>query len=153
MASGFWYLEDGRCLARRMSWMAHLLEIITNEMKNIKGAELFYEYLKPFVPDQDDESNGYGGFIRKSTGENVMMVLDLREFTPENRAYFWQAAQQTMQKLILQGEAQQEGDVFLLRLLLDMHKRINKGEAPEMLSDTGKHIEPYSGIKAGPGWN
>jgi hypothetical protein len=153
MASGFWYLEDGRCFARRMSWMAHLMELITNELKEIEGAGLFYEYLKKFVPDQDDESNGYGGFIRKRTGENIMMVLDLREFTPENRAYFWQATQQALQKLILKGNEQHQGDIVLLKLLLDMHKRIKKGESPEKLSDTGKHIEPYNGLKAGPGWN
>lgn len=153
MASGFWYLEDGRCFAKRMSWMAQLMELITNELKEIEEAELFYDYLKDFVPDQDDESNGYGGFIRKSTGENIMMVLDLREFTLENRAYFWQATQKALQKLIIKANMQYEGDITLLRLLLDMHKRIKKGEAPEKLSDTGKNVKPYSGIKAGPVWN
>ena len=45
MASAFWTLEDGRGFARRWSWMAELLELITNELKTIHGAEEFYEYL------------------------------------------------------------------------------------------------------------
>ena len=152
MASGFWYLEDGRCFARNVAWMTHLLKMIIREMKELPAAELFCQYLEQFVPDSESEFNGYGGFIRKKTGENIMMVFDLREFTPENQNYFWRASQQALKKLVIQADSPAAEDVFLLKKLLDMHKRIIQGEAPEKLSDTGSYIEPYSGKKVGPGW-
>ena len=46
MASAFWTLEDGRALARRWTGMAYLLELITNELKEIEGAEEFYVFFR-----------------------------------------------------------------------------------------------------------
>ena len=77
MASAFWTLEDGRGLARRWSGMAYLLDLITRELKEIEGAEAFYEYLEPFVyrEENGDEYNGYGGFIMGE--EDIMFNFDL----------------------------------------------------------------------------
>ena len=54
--------------------MACMLELITDELKEIEGANPFYEYLERFVyrEENGDENNGYGGFIRKD--ENLMLL-------------------------------------------------------------------------------
>jgi hypothetical protein len=89
MASAFWYLEDGRGFAGRWRGMFWMLELINNEIKLIKGAEEFSEYLDYYIWNKElDEYNGYGGFVRTSTGENIMLDIDLREFTKTNRQYF-----------------------------------------------------------------
>lgn len=152
MASGFLYLEDGRCFARRMSWIGYLLGLINNEIKLIEGAELFSKYLEYFIPNENDESNGYGGFIKKDTNEHIMLVLDLREFTKTNQKYFWIGAQNAVKRLITSDGEQQKDNIELLKILLDMHKSITRGENPALLSDTGVNIRPYSGEKKGPGW-
>jgi hypothetical protein len=151
MASAFWTLEDGRGLARRWTGMAYLLELITNELKKMKGAEAFYEYLERFVyrEENGDEYNGYGGFIRKD--ENIMLNVDLRAFAPENRGYFWRAAQNALTEIKIKNDKQNEGIEILLTTLLDMHKRIKRGEDPMMLNDM-TIVEPETTEKLGPGW-
>ena len=151
MASAFWTLEDGRALARRWVGMAYMLELITTELKEIKGAEDFYEYLDTFVyrEENGDEYNGYGGFIRND--EDIMFNFDLRTFSPKNRDLFWQATQNALSKIKIQNDKQNEGIEFLLTTLLDMHKRIKKGEDPMLLNDM-KIIEPEPTEKVGPGW-
>ena len=151
MASAFWTLEDGRGLARRWTGMAYMLELITNELKEIKGAEAFYEYLEKFVyrEENGDEYNGYGGFIRKD--KNIMLNFDLRSFAPKNRDYFWQATQNALKKIKIQSDKQNEGIEFLLTTLLDMHKRIKNGEDPMLLNDM-RIIEPDSKEQLGPEW-
>ena len=151
MASAFWTLEDGRGFARRWAGMAYVLEIITNELKEIKEAEAFYEYLEPFVycEENGDEYNGYGGFIRKN--ENIMFNFDLRSFAPKNCDYFWQASQSALTKIRIQNDKQNDDVEFLLTSLLDMHKRISKGENPMMLNDM-KIIATEPTEKLGPGW-
>jgi hypothetical protein len=151
MASAFWTLEDGRALARRWTGMAYALKLITNELKEIIGAEAFYEHLERFVyrEENGDEYNGYGGFIRKD--ENIMFNFDLRSFAPKNRNYFWQAAQKALTKIKTQNEKKNEGIEFLLTTLLDMHKRIKKGEDPTLLNDM-RIVEPELSEKIGPGW-
>lgn len=151
MASAFWTLEDGRALARRWSGMAYLLELITNDLKEIKGAEEFYDFLEKFVcrEEKGDEYNGYGGFIRKD--ESILFNFDLRTFTPENRDFFWQATQNAFTRIKIQNDKQNEGIEYLLTTLLDMHKRIKKGEDPMLLNDIGI-IEPETNEKIGPGW-
>jgi len=151
MAKAFWTLEDGRGFARPWAAMAYLLKLITNELKEIEGAKSFYEYMERFVYQNElgDEYNGYGGFIRKD--ENIMFNFDLRSFTPKNRDYFWQATQIALTKIKIQPDGQNEGIGLLLATLLDMHKRIKKGETPMMLNDM-KIIEPDPNEKLGPGW-
>ncbi len=151
MASAFWTLEDGRALARRWTGMAYLLELITNELKEIEGAEEFYVFLEKFVyrEENGDEYNGYGGFIRQD--ENIMFNFDLRTFAPKNRDFFWQATQSAMTKIKIQNDKQYEGIEILLTTLLDMHKRIKKGEDPMLLNDM-RVIEAKSLEKIGPGW-
>ncbi|OAD43838.1 hypothetical protein [Polaribacter atrinae] len=151
MASAFWTLEDGRGFARRWSGMAYMLELITNELKHIAGAEDFYNYLEWFVirEEKGDEYNGFGGFIRND--ENIMFDIDLRTFTPANRAYFWGATQKALIKLIKQKDEKNEGIIFLLTTLLDMHKRIKKGEDPMELNHMN-NIESEPTEKLGPGW-
>lgn len=151
MASAFWTLEDGRALARRWTGMAYMLELITGELKEIKGANAFYEYLEKFVYREEygDEYNGYGGFIRRD--ENIMFNFDLRTFAPKNRDFFWQATQSALTKVKIRNDKQYEGIEFLLTTLLDMHKRIKKGEDPMLLNDM-RVIEPEPLEKIGPGW-
>ena len=151
MASAFWTLEDGRGIARRWTGMAYMLELITEELKEIKGAEEFYRYLEKFVfrEENGDEYNGFGGFIRGN--ENIMFNFDLRTFAPKNREYFWQATQKALTKLKIQDDNQNEGIVFLLTILLDMHKRIRIGEDPNLLTDM-TIIQPEPNEKLGPGW-
>lgn len=151
MASVFWTLEDGRGFSRRWSWMADMLKHITEELETIEGAEEFYKYLVYFVIDEEngDEYNGHGGFIRAN--ENIMFDFDLRTFTPENRGYFWQASQNALRNLLVLEDKKYEGDIFLLTELLDMHKRIKKGEAPEELNHYNI-IQPEPNEKRGPGW-
>jgi hypothetical protein len=151
MASAFWTLEDGRGMARRWTGMAYMLELITDELKEIDGAKDFYDYLANFVyrEENGDEYNGYGGFIRGN--EDIMFNIDLRTFAQLNRDYFWQATQKALTKLKIQEGNQHEGIIFLLTRLLDMHKRIKKGENPMLLTDT-RTIEPEPNEKLGPGW-
>jgi hypothetical protein len=151
MASAFWTLEDGRGFARRWTGMAYMLELITNQLKEIKGAEAFYEYLERFVyrEENGDQYNGYGGFIRKD--ENIMFNFDLRTFAPKNRDYFWQAAQSALTKIKIQNDKQNEGIEFSMTTLLDMHKRIKRGEDPMILNDM-EIIEHEPTEKLGPGW-
>jgi hypothetical protein len=151
MASAFWTLEDGRVFARRWATMAYMLELITNELNEIKGADEFYEYLEKFVfrEENGDEPNGFGGFIRGH--ESIMLNIDLRTFAPINRDYFWQATQNALTKLKVQEDNQDEGVDLLLTTLLDMHKRTKKGEDPMLLNHL-KIIEPAPTEKLGPGW-
>jgi len=151
MASAFWTLEDGRGFAQRWSAMAYMLELITDELKEITGAEEFYEYLEKLVfrEENGDEYNGFGGFIRKN--ENIMFNIDLRTFAPKNREHFWQATQKALAKLKIVKDNKNEGIDLLLTTLLDMHKRINKGEDPMLLNHM-QTIEPDPKEKLGPGW-
>ncbi len=151
MASAFWTLEDGRGFARRWTGMAYMLELITNELKEIKGTENFYEYLVWYVyrEENGDIYNGYGGFIRND--EDIMFNFDLRTFAPINREYFWQVAQKALSKLKVKNDINNERIDALLTCLLDMHKRINKGEDPMILNHMIR-IEPETNEKVGPGW-
>lgn len=153
MASAFWYLEDGRGFARRWTGMFYMLELINDEIKLIKGAEQFSEYLARYIWDADvDIYNGHGGFIRASTNESIMLNIDLREFTEINRQYFWQGAQNALRNLITANDEKNDWMVYLLKNLLDMHKRIRRGEDPQLLNHLIR-TEPYSGLKKGPGWD
>ena len=151
MASAFWTLEDGRGFARRYTGMAYMLELITNELKEIKGAEAFYEYLEKFVhrEENEDDYNGYGGFIRGN--EDIMFNFDLRTFAPKNREHFWEATQGTLTKIKAKNGDENEGVEILLTILLDMHKRIVKGEDPMLLNDLTV-VEHNPTEKLGPGW-
>jgi hypothetical protein len=152
MASAFWILEDGRGFSIRWSGMSHMLDLITEELKKITGAEEFYKYLEKFVfrKENGDEYNGYGGFVRDN--DNIMLNFDLRSFTPTNRNYFWKAAQRALTRIKLKNDEKNEGIVFLFTTLLDMHKRIKRGENPMELSHIDI-IEPEPNEKLGPGWS
>lgn len=80
-----------------------------------------------------------------------MFDFDLRTFTSENRAYFWQACQSALSKLIVAGAKKYEGDIFLLTILLDMRKRIEKGEESSKLNHYSA-VLPNPNEKLGPGW-
>lgn len=152
MASAFWYLEDGRGFAQRWTGMFYLLKLINTEIRLLKGAEAFAQYLDYFIWDEEtDEYNGHGGFIRASTNEDINIDIDLREFTPENRAFFWKGSQAALKKLIKANDESNIEMIYLLKHLLDMHKRIKQGEDPQTLNDLVIN-EPYSGLKKGPGW-
>lgn len=150
MASAFWTLEDGRGFARNWLRMANMLDLITGELKTIEGAEKLYEYLEKLVyrEKDGDECNGYGGFFRGD--ESIMFNFDLRTFTPENREFFWEATQKALGKLKVSGD--NEEITFLLTTLLDMHKRIKKGEDPMLLNHLTV-VVPHQLVKHGPGWD
>ena len=151
MAKAFWTLEDGRTFAARWTGMSYLLNLITIELKEIKGAEDFYDFLEKFVyrEENGDEYNGYGGFIRKD--KSIMFDFDLRTFAPKNRSFFWQATQNALTRIKIQNGKKNEFLERLLMTLLDMHKRIKKGEDPMLLNDLSI-IEPDPKEKIGPGW-
>jgi hypothetical protein len=151
MASAFWTLEDGRGFSRKWTWMASMLKIIAEELKEINAAEEFYNYLCEFVycEENGDECNGYGGFIREN--QNTMLNFDLRTFAPTNRIYFWEASQKALAKLMVTKNEIDEGTIHLLTVLLDMHKRIQKGENPVLLNHL-TIIKAEPSIKFGPGW-
>lgn len=151
MASGFWFLEDGRCFARRVESMGYFLKFINTQIEKIEGAKPFSEYLSQFIPDDNDIPNGYGGFIKTDTNQNIMQVFDLREFTIENQNYFWDGVQSALTKLIQTNDPNLEGVIDNLKILLDMHKRITKREHPNELSDI-REPYPLSEKKLGPGW-
>lgn len=151
MASAFWTLEDGRGFARPCGYMAYMLELITDEMQSMEEAQDFYGYLEKYVfrKDRGDELNGLGGFIRGD--ESIMFNFDLRSFAPKNRKYFWVAAQKALTKLKVQKEEHTVTVTQFLTVLLDMHKRINRGEDPMSLSHY-RIIVPQPNEKLGPGW-
>lgn len=140
-ASAFWTLEDGRGFARNWGRMAYMLKLITDELKTIKGAGEFYDYLERFVFKEEtgNSENGYGGFIRGN--ENIMFNFDLRTFAPQNREFFWQAAQRALTNLKIRQDSADDGTILLLTVLLDMHKRIMRGEDPVELNDM-RTVEP-----------
>lgn len=152
MASGFWYLKDGRGFAKRVQVMFVLLEEIVSELELEKEAEEFANYLRKYIPTEKHELNGYGGFYDKETGENTMLIIDFREFTLENQNRFWEAVQRKVGKLIKTGNDEDEIKILLLKELLDMNKRANKGEDPMKLNNM-RTVERPTGLKKGPGWN
>ena len=87
MASAFWTLEDGRGFSRRWSAMAYMLRLITAELRDIREAKDFYEYLNGFVFHgvEGDGFNGYGGFTRGN--DIIMFNFDIRSFAPQNRDF------------------------------------------------------------------
>lgn len=128
-----------------------MLQLITDELKEMEGARAFYRYLEKYVYREEigDEYNGYGGFIRNQ--ENIMFNFDLRSFAPTNRDFFWQATQLALTRIKKHDNGQNEAIESLLISLLDMHKRIKKGEDPMLLNDMRiVSIEPAE--KLGPGW-
>jgi hypothetical protein len=151
MASAFWTLEDGRGFSRRWSGMAYMLRLITGELKDIREAKDFYEYLNEYVfhEEEGDKFNGYGGFIRRN--ETIMFNFDLRSFAPQNRDFFWEASQIALTKLIAANDNLKEEVTFLFIVLLDMHKRNRQGEDPMKLNHW-TIIAPDPREKLGPGW-
>ena len=151
MARSFWTLEDGRTFSLRWSWMSRMLKIIVAELNKIDGAENFHDYLKEFVFRDDDEYNGYGGIYRG--GESIMFNFDLRSFAPKNRELFWKASQLALTELITKKEENTQGITEAFITLLDMHKRIIKGENPDKLNHLSI-IEPEPEIekRVGPDW-
>jgi hypothetical protein len=151
MASAFWTLEDGRGFVRQWRAMAYMLEVITDEIREIEGAAEFYKYLEYFVyrEENGDLYNGYGGFIRGN--DNLMFNIDLRTFAPQNRDYFWHATQRALAKLKVNESDQNEWIILLLTTLMDMHKRIELGEDPTLLNHM-RTVKPETTEKLGPGW-
>lgn len=75
-----------------------------------------------------------------------MFNFDLRAFGPQNRGYFWEAAQKALTELKIHEGDQEQGVI----LNLTLHKRINKGEDPMALNHM-RMIEPEPNEKLGPG--
>lgn len=152
MASGFWYLKDGRGFAKRLQVMIYLLKEIHHELKQLREAKAFADYLSKYIPTEEHEFNGYGGFFHLETGRHIMMVIDFREFTPTNQALFWQAAQKRLDKFYVQGKEKNDVAIALLSQLLRMRKKALIGEDPMLLNDLITTIPP-TGNKLGPGWS
>ncbi|MDW7692880.1 hypothetical protein R9C00_10895 [Flammeovirgaceae bacterium SG7u.111] len=147
MPSAFWILEDGRTFSSRWSGLNYVLEYITDELKDMPGAEEFYEYLEEFVYREEkyDSSNGYGGFIRDE--EDIMFNFDLRTFAPKNRRYFWEAAQNAL----INRQGKKASKKPILNSLLLMHEAVERGEDP-MLLNNSSIVHPDPNEKHGPGW-
>lgn len=157
MASGFIILKDGRCLSRRWTHYDYLIELAIKELSSMKGkkAEDFKGWLQTLIPQEGDEYNGYGGFIRKANGENVQRWLDLRELTTENQQLFWDSIQNTLSNLITKDKLHKDNEnlISLLKRFLKMKHLVDIGDNPDNLSDWVKgYIEPPSGKRSGPGW-
>jgi hypothetical protein len=154
MASGFIILKDGRCLVRRWTTYDYIIELVIENLRNEGKDKPLKEWLRTLIPEEDDEYNGYGGFIKKSTGEEVQRWLDLREMTKENQALFWLALQRAVTTLIAisDNEANQE-NIALLKLMLKMKHLADIGDNPDNLSDWRPgDVEPPTGRQIGPGW-
>ncbi len=149
MASAFWTLEDGRTFSYRWSHIARILEIIVDEMSLLKGAEKFHKFLSEFTEKDGDEYNGFGGYYRGT--KIVMFNFDFRAFAPKNRKFFWEAAQNSLKKLTLEEQEKNKRIIDSFAILLDMHKRINRGEPPVELNHS-TIVEDYLGEKIGPDW-
>jgi hypothetical protein len=150
MASAFWFLEDGRGFSQKWTGMSTMLGLISEELKKNQGAGEFQAYFDYYVcrEENGDVYNGYGGFIRAN--ENILFNFDLRTFTRDNRMYFWLAAQRALTKLRVENP-EAEGLIYLFTQLLDMHKRIKRGENPMLLNNL-RIVQPDPEEKRGPGW-
>jgi hypothetical protein len=157
MASGFIILKDGRCFSRRWTTHDYVINLVIKELSGSNDKEVieFKNWLLTLLPAEEDEYNGYGGFLRKSTGENIQRRLDLRELTVQNQELFWSALQNTLTKLITNKDAENadKDSLTLLRHLLKMKHLADIGDDPDNLSDWQKgYIEPSSNKRSGPGW-
>jgi hypothetical protein len=155
MASGFIILEDGRCLARTWTVYNYILELVISELtEDTKEAE-FRNWLQTLIPNENDEYNGYGGFIKHDTGEEVQRWLDLRELTKENQQLFWVALQHSLNGLRKASKGNNDNDdtIELLKTLLKMKHLSDIGDNPNKLTDwKDGYVEPPSGKRTGPGW-
>ncbi len=151
MASGFWFLKDGRGFARRITIMINLMKQIHKELSLMEDAKAFSDYLTMYIFTDDHELNGHGGFYNKTTGESVMMDIDFREFTKHNQDLFWQASQQCLNKMIQKNKIKDRVLIKELKILLDMNRRASRGENPIKLNHM-RDITPPTGEKKGPGW-
>ncbi len=151
MASGFWYLKDGRGFSVKVQWMIKMMEEIYSELVLNPEAQEFANYLSQYIPTEKYNLNGYGGFYNQETGENTMMEIDFREFTKENQEHFWKATQKRLNTIIQRSDSDDEMIIQLLKELLDMNKRANKGENPTELNHM-RDVLPSTGKKSGPGW-
>ncbi len=157
MASGFIILKDGRSLARRWSHYDYIIELAINALSetNDKRAEDLKNWLQTLIPIEGDIENGFGGFIRKTDGENIQRWLDLRELTNENQQLFWESMQKALTRLSRDDQAKIDNQVsiMLLKRFLKMKKLADIGDNPDNLSDWKKgYITPPSGNRVGPGW-
>jgi hypothetical protein len=153
MASGFIILSDGRCLAPRYTGFDYLLELAIGEMRTDCDEGDFRQWLQTRIPSEGDIENGYGGFVKASTNENILRNLDLRELTPANQERFWCALQRAVRKLILARDERYDGILYLLKRILRMRRLTRIKDDPDHLSDwRAGIIEPSTGAKAGPGW-
>ena len=76
MPSFFLTLEDGRCVARRYTGYDYLIELAMEEMKDDGEEGEFKAWLRTRIPSEGDLENGFGGFIKPVTHENIMRNLD-----------------------------------------------------------------------------
>ena len=157
MASGFIILRDGRSLARRWTAYDYIIELVIDKLskKRLKEADDFKNWLQALLPNPDDIYNGFGGFIRKDTGENVERWLDLRELTEENQQLFWESLQESLRELILDKQNQEYNShiIFILKYFLRMKKLADIGDDPTNLSDwRDGYVTPSTNKKVGPGW-
>lgn len=154
MASGFIILKDGRCLARRWAIYDYIIEQAFRNLNDDGKEQPFKKWLQTLIPETGDEENGYGGFIKKSTGKETQRWLDLRELTEENQNLFWLALQRAITNLITKPDnTDKKEDIELLKLILKMKHLADVGDNPDNLSDWKPgHVEPPTGRQSGPGW-
>jgi hypothetical protein len=151
MASGFIILKDCRCLARRWTIYDYLIELVIDDLSYLQDSKAieFKHWLQTLIPKENDEYNGYGGFIRQETGEDVQRWLDLRELTEENQQLFWKSLQLRLRKLITSPEKDKNDDlIWLLKYFLRMKRLTDIRDNPDNLTDWRKgHATPASAKK------
>jgi hypothetical protein len=153
MPSGFIILSDGRCLAPRYTGYDYLPELAMGEMSDESEEGVFKAWLKTCIPAEGDIENGFGGFIKPLTHENIMRQLDLRELTPANQDRFWAALQRALEKLVLTADEKHDGVIYLLKKILRMRRLVEIKDDPDHLSDWRQgYMTPPTGKKIGPGW-
>jgi len=157
MASGFFILKDGRCLAPRWTVYDCIIEMVIRELSNVedKDAQDFCYWLQTLIPHEGDDYNGFGGFIRRSNGEDVRRWLDLRELTEKNQILFWNSLKKSTAKINAdeQPSERNEALMYILNRFLRMKNLADNGDNPDNLTDWVKgYTEPSTGKQIGPGW-
>ena len=153
MASGFLILDDGRAFAVR--WAAHdvFIRAIADELRDSDDEKPLRDWLYSLLPGPEDvEHLGYGPWLRKSDGEVIQRVLDIRELTKDNRTLFHTAAFRAHEKFISGGESIVPHNYSTtFDRLIAMLNSVQSGESPDTITDWREgHVQEPTGNRIGP---
>lgn len=147
MASGFIYLQDGRACALRWRYYDRLVTLIIMQLEAMPNTEEFASWLRRQIPSDDDVVHlGHGPWRRRSDGQLIRRVLDIRELSPACQELFARAAKNAVQF------AKEDLDKQAISKLVAMLAAVETGQPPGELNDC-RSLKPPSGGKVGPHWN